>query len=432
MNIVDLIIKKKNRFNISESEFDFFVKGVLDNSIKDYQISAFMMAICFNGLNEDESFYLTKAMTLNGETIKFEGIDNTIVDKHSTGGVGDKVSLILVPLLASLDINVAKMSGKGLGFTGGTIDKLHSIGIKTELKDNEYIELLKKEHMFFISQSDKIAPADKILYSIRDTSGTIDNISLIAASIMSKKIATNADVIYLDVKVGDGAFFKTLKEAKKFSWLCIDIGKKFKKKVIVHLTNMEKPLGRAIGNLIEIKESLDFLSGKNENSNLKNLIYSFASDILIDLEKAKDEQEAYKLIDKAIAEKTAYNKFCNWAKLQGCKLDLTKIDEIFNPKYKVEITSEQDGYLDFISNESFGYSLIDIKAGRANKDDKLDYLSGIYLNKISGDKVNKNDVVLTVYSSSPISEQVIERLKNNLIYTKKPVKASKEILGVIR
>ena len=177
----------------------------------------FMMAICFNGLNEDESFYLTKAMTLNGETIKFEGIDNTIVDKHSTGGVGDKVSLILVPLLASLDINVAKMSGKGLGFTGGTIDKLHSIGIKTELKDNEYIELLKKEHMFFISQSDKIAPADKILYSIRDTSGTIDNISLIAASIMSKKIATNADVIYLDVKVGDGAFFKTLKEAKKFS-----------------------------------------------------------------------------------------------------------------------------------------------------------------------------------------------------------------------
>ena len=324
------------------------------------------------------------------------------------------------------------MSGKGLGYTGGTSDKLHSIGIKTELKDNEYIELLKKEHMFFISQSDKIAPADKILYSIRDTSGTIDNISLIAASIMSKKIATNADVIYLDVKVGDGAFFKTLKEAKKFSWLCIDIGKKFKKKVIVHLTNMEKPLGRAIGNLIEIKESLDFLSGKNENSNLKNLIYSFASDILTDLEKAKDQQEAYKLIDKAIAEKTAYNKFCNWAKLQGCKLDLTKIDEIFNPKYKVEITSEQDGYLDFISNESFGYSLIDIKAGRANKDDKLDYLSGIYLNKISGDKVNKNDVVLTVYSSSPISEQVIERLKNNLIYTKKPVKVSKEILGVIR
>lgn len=432
MNIVDLILKKKNNHRISESEFDFFIKGVLDNSIKDYQISAFMMAICFNGLNDDESFYLTKAMTLNGETIKFDGIDQVIVDKHSTGGIGDKVSLILVPLLASMDINVAKMSGKGLGFTGGTIDKLHSIGIKTELKDTEYIELLKKEHMFFISQSEKIAPADKILYSIRDTSGTIDNISLIAASIMSKKIATNADVIYLDVKVGDGAFFKTKKEARKFSYLCIEIGKKFNKKVVAHLTNMEKPLGRAIGNLIEIKESLDFLSGKNEPSNLKSLIYSFASDILIDLEKAKDKQEATEMIDKAIYDKTAFNKFCEWSKLQGCKFDLNKIDEIFNPKFKVEIISEQDGYLEFISNEAFGYNLINIKAGRVNKEDKLDYLSGVYLNKISGDKIKKGDVVLTVYASSPIGEHVINSLKNNLIYTKKPVKKSKEILGVIR
>ncbi|EGZ31092.1 thymidine phosphorylase [Malacoplasma iowae] len=432
MNIVDLILKKKTRQKINEKEFDFFIKGVLDNSIKDYQISAFMMAICFNGLDDDESFYLTKAMTLNGETINFDEIKDTIVDKHSTGGIGDKVSLILVPLLASMNINVAKMSGKGLGFTGGTIDKLHSIGIKTELKDKEYIDLLKKEHMFFISQSEKIAPADKILYSIRDTSGTIDNISLIAASIMSKKIATNADLIYLDVKVGDGAFFKTIKEARKFSKLCISIGKKFNKKVIAHLTNMEKPLGRAIGNLIEIKESLDFLSRKNEPSNLKDLIYSFASDILIDLSKAKDKQEAYKLIDKTINDKSAFNKFSNWSKLQGCKLDLNKIDEIYNPKYKIEILSEQNGYLEFISNELFGYSLIDIKAGRINKEDKLDYLSGIYLNKICGDKVSVNDVILTVYSSTPISDKVIESLKNNILYTNKPKKASKEILEVIR
>ena len=215
--MIDTINKKRLGKVLSREELEEAFQGYFQGSIPDYQMSSLLMAICLRGMTDQETLDLTDIFIRSGEVLDLSGVDGITVDKHSTGGVGDKTTLIVASIVASLGLKVPKMSGRGLGHTGGTIDKLHSIGIKTELKDNEYIELLKKEHMFFISQSDKIAPADKILYSIRDTSGTIDNISLIAASIMSKKIATNADVIYLDVKVGDGAFFKTLKEAKKFS-----------------------------------------------------------------------------------------------------------------------------------------------------------------------------------------------------------------------
>lgn len=432
MNVIDLIEKKKTNKKITEKEFDFFIKGILDNSIKDYQISAFLMSIFFSKLDFNETFFLTKAIVENGLVINFDSIKETIIDKHSTGGVGDKVSLILVPILASLGIKVAKMSGRGLGYTGGTIDKLESVGVESDISNSKCIELLNEFNMFIIAQNKDIAPADKILYAIRDTSGSINNVSLIASSIMSKKLATNTDKIYLDVKVGDGAFFSNLKEAKEFSELCIKIGKKYKKSVVVHLTNMSRPLGKCLGNMIEIKESLDFLKGNFYSKQLKDLIFDFSKDILIDMKKAKNKDDAFKKIEKSISSLDAYNLFCKWAKAQNSTFDFRNINEEYKPKYSVEIYAKQDGYIDFYSNKIFGYCLIDIKAGRLNKDDNLDFLSGIYLNKTFNDKVRINDLIMTIYSSSEIHKDTIHKLQNNIFYMKNKANEEKIILGVVK
>lgn len=432
MNVIDLIEKKKVNKKIKENEFDFFIKGILNGSIKDYQISAFLMAIFFAKLDFNETFFLTKAIVENGLIINFDSIKEKIIDKHSTGGIGDKVSLILVPLLASLGIKVAKMSGRGLGYTGGTIDKLEAVGVETDISDVKCLTLLNKFNMFIIAQNKDIAPADKILYAIRDTSGSVNNISLIASSIMSKKLATNTDKIYLDVKVGDGAFFSNIKEAKEFSQLCIKIGKKYKKSVVVHLTNMSRPLGKCLGNMIEVKESLDFLKGTFHSEQLKNLIFDFSQDILIDMKKAKNKDDALKKIEKSISSLSAYNLFCDWAKAQNSNFDFNKIDSKYNPKYSMEIYAQEDGYIDFHSNKIFGYCLIDIKAGRSKKDDILDFLSGIYLNKSFNEKVKKNDLVMTIYSSSKIKQETVDRLQNNIFYMKSKANDEKIILGVIK
>lgn len=432
MTIVDLILKKKNNEKISEEEFDFFVKGILDKSIKDYQISALLMAICFNGLDDNETYYLTKAMTLNGEILNYGDFKGTLIDKHSTGGIGDKVTLILAPLLASCGVAVAKMSGRGLGYTGGTIDKLESVGVKTEFPSKKFLEILKKTNMFVISQSDKIAPSDKVIYSIRDTSGTINNNSLIAASIMSKKLAVNTDKIYLDVKVGDGSFFDSLKQAKEFSKICINIGKRFNKNVTIHLTNMEKPLGRCLGNLIEVKEAINFLNGTFESNELKELIYDFVVDILIDTNICSTKEAAIQMIDQKINSKEAINKFKSWAKMQESKFDFDKINENYKPKYSHEIKAKENGYIDFISNKDFGFALIEIKAGRKNKNETLDFVSGIYLNKVFNEYANKGETILTIYSSSPINENIINKLDNNIIYNNKRKKETKNIIGVMK
>ncbi|WP_412032437.1 thymidine phosphorylase [Malacoplasma muris] len=431
MTVVDLIIKKRDKQIISEKEFDLFIKGILDKSIKDYQISAFLMAIYLNGLNDDETYYLTKAMTFNGEVLNYKDIDGPIIDKHSTGGIGDKVTLILAPLLASFNLKVAKMSGRGLGYTGGTVDKIESFGAKTVFPIKEYLEILKKNNIFIIAQSDKIAPSDKIIYAIRDTSGTVNNLSLMASSIMSKKLATNAERIYLDVKVGDGSFFNSLVDAKKFSKMCINIGKRFNKKVIVHLTNMNKPLGRCLGNLIEVKETINFLLGNFESTHLKEIIYEFASDILIDNKIANSKDQAYKMIDEKISSKDAYKKFKEWAKSQKSTYDFDNINDLYKTKYTDVIVAKEDGYIDFKSNKEFGLVLIDLKAGRKNKEEKLDFLSGIYLNKTFNEYVEKGKPIITIYSSLPITSDIISRLNNNIIYNKKKLKEEKNIIGVI-
>lgn len=431
MNILTLIEKKKQNKTINEQEFDWFIKNILNKSIQDYQISAFLMSIWFSKLNFNETYYLTKAIIENGKSLSFPKEFNEIIDKHSTGGVGDKVSLVLLPILASLNIKIAKISGRGLGYTGGTIDKLDSINCNTSVNDEKIIELMRENGFFIIQQTSEIVPADKILYAIRDTSGSVDNISLIAASIMSKKIATNADYIYLDVKVGDGAFFATLKDAKDFGELCIKLGKKFKKKVIVHYTDMNKPLGRCLGNLIEVKESIDFLNGKYHCKYLKELIFEFAADVLLDLKKCKSKKEAYEMIENTIKNKNAYNKFLDFAKAQESSFDFDNLlNNNYSTNFKIEIKAQHDGYVNFKSNRELGMSLIDLKAGRKQKTDELDFLSGLYLNKYNGELVKKGDVIVSVYSSEQITNETINKIKSNIeICVKKPI-IKKTILGI--
>lgn len=433
MNILNLIEKKKNNQRINEAEFDWFIKNLLNKNIKDYQTSAFLMSIWFSKLDFDETYYLTKAIVNNGKIFKYPSHMNKIIDKHSTGGVGDKVSLILLPILASLGVDIAKISGRGLGYTGGTIDKLDSINVNTDINEVQAIDFLEKDNMFIMQQTDEIVPADKILYAIRDTSGTVDDISLIAASIMSKKIATNANYIYLDVKVGDGAFFADIDKAMVFGEMCIKLGKKFDKKVVVHYTDMDKPLGRCLGNLIEVKEAINFLNGNYECKYLKELIYEFAKDILLDLNLANSDNDAFMMIENTINSKNAFNKFKQWAKDQGSNLNFDEnMDIFYNPLYKKEICAKSCGYINFKSNKTFGITLIDLKAGRKTKEDKLDFKSGIYLNKYNGEYVNTNDIIITLYASEPISDSVIKKIEENIEILKDTPKIKNTILGMSR
>ncbi len=431
MTILDLIEKKKNNKKISEDEFDFFIRGLIKGEIKDYQTTAFLMSIYFNKLDFDETFFLTKAIINSGKVFKWPDSIKNLIDKHSTGGVGDKVSLIILPILSCFGVNIAKMSGRGLGYTGGTIDKLDSINMNTNLTSNEAIDILLKNHFFIMQQTKDIVPADKILYELRDTSGTINNVSLIASSIMSKKIALNTKYIYLDVKVGDGAFFEDLNHAKEFGELCIMIGKKFNKNVVVHYTDMNKPLGRCLGNLIEIKEAVDFLQGKFNCLYLKELIFEFTKDILLDLNICKTSEEAITKIESVINDKKAVKSFLNWNIYQDGNLKMIQdLNNFYNPKFKKEIKAKKEGYVNFLSNKKLGLILIDLKAGRKIKTDNLDFLSGLYLNKYSGEFVQKNETIITVYASNEISEEIINKIEKNIEIRNEKIKLNKTILGI--
>jgi pyrimidine-nucleoside phosphorylase len=310
MDILSIIDKKKNKQTLTRQEIDYFIDGfVKTKTIKDYQASALLMAIFINGLNKDETLNLTKAMLNSGKTIDLAKVRGVKIDKHSTGGVGDKVSLILLPICAALGLKVAKMSGKGLGHTGGTIDKLESVDFKYNLQPNDYIRLLNQVGLCISAQTQDIVPADKMLYNLRNATATVASQSMIAASIVAKKLALKTNYVFLDVKVGDGGFNKDIKAAVILSQLMLDLFKAFKRCAVVHITNMTQPLGRAIGNGIELKAAIDFLNNKAESQCVKNLIYTFVADILITTKFAKNKVIAYKMIDQVIKSKAALNKF---------------------------------------------------------------------------------------------------------------------------
>lgn len=394
MTIIDIIEKKKNKEELTHEEISFVIKGMLNKTIEDYQISSLLMAIVLNGMTLEETTYLTEEMLNSGEKIDLSGIDGIIVDKHSTGGVGDKVTLILGPLLASLDIKIAKMSGRGLGHTGGTIDKLEAIpGYRVELSRDEFIKQVNDIGISIISQSGNIVPADKILYALRDVTGTVDSIPLIASSIMSKKIASGADIIFIDVKVGNGALMKTLEGAKELASTMIEIGKKFNKTVICILTDMNEPLGYAIGNSLEVKEAMDSLRGYGP-SDVLELIVSIASLVLQKTKNINDE-EARNLCMKKLTNGDAYNKFLELVKYQDGNIDEMKISErVFSVK------SQKEGYLNKINALGLGEIARTIGAGRLTKEDSIDPTVGLVLSKKTGDYIKDGDELIKVYLSN--------------------------------
>ena len=413
MNFLDIIQKKKENKALSEEEIKFFIENYVKGEIPDYQVSAAWRAVYFNKLNLDETYYLTKAMIDSGDRVDLSEVPGSKVDKHSTGGVGDTVTLVLGPLLASVGLVFAKMSGRGLGHTGGTLDKLESIpGFNINIGGKEFVEILKKSNIAVIGQTENIVPADKLLYALRDATATVDNVSLIASSILSKKIALGNDALVLDVKVGSGAFMKDIPSAVELSELMVNLGKKFGRNTKAIITSMNEPLGDAIGNSLEVIEAINILKGK-KSGHLKEIALRIGSKLMIMEGLAKTEDEARKVLEGKISDGSAIEKFKEMVELQGG--DPSYIDD--TDKFKKssiikDITSEETGFVKSIEAIEIGIASRDLGAGRHKKGDVLDLSAGIYLHKKVGDFVEKGEKIATIYTEKENEvEGAIDRIK---------------------
>lgn len=395
MNIIDIILKKKNKEELTEEEIKYVVEGFTNGSIYDYQMSSLLMAITINDMTDNEVIYLTKYMMLSGNTIDLSFLDN-VVDKHSTGGVGDKTTLIIAPIVAACGCKVAKMSGKGLGYTGGTIDKLESIpGFRTSLSMDEFIHEIEEIGMAITSQTDDVDLADKKIYALRDVTGTTESIPLIASSIMSKKIASGSKKLVIDLKVGEGALVKDIESARRLGNLMIKIGRENGMEVICLLTDMNIPLGKCVGNSLEVLEAINTLY-YNKESNLQKLCISLAS-YMVSLGRNISYEEANNMVLDVIRSKKAYNKFLEFVLYQHGDINkLPKSNMIY------EVKSDTSGYLTDISSLEIAKLSMHLGAGRQNKDDKIDYSAGIIINKNINDYVNVNDTVLTLYTNNDV------------------------------
>ena len=401
MRAYDIIKKKRDGRELSEEEIRFMIGGLTSGEIPDYQISAWLMAVYFRGMSENETLHLTEAIRDSGEKSPFSHINGIKADKHSTGGVGDKTSLIVAPIVACYGVKVAKMSGRGLGHTGGTIDKLDSIdGFKTDLSPEEAEKVVNKTGLCIIGQTARLAPADKLLYALRDVTATVDSLPLIVSSIMGKKLAADDDVIVLDVKTGSGAFMKTYEESVRLAEAMVKIGERAGKKICALITNMDKPLGRAIGNSIEVTEAIQTLNGKGEKD-LTDLSVELAANILLLSGKGDGDIKNCRLLaKKAISSGKALNKLIKTVVAQGGKSDLILHPENFKKaRFFKEFQASQDGYVYKVNAEKYGEAAILLGAGRAKKDDEIDYAAGLYLNKIYGEFVKKGETIATMYSN---------------------------------
>ena len=390
MNSIEIITKKKNKLELTEAEIAFMVNGYLSGSIPDYQMSAFLMAIVCNGMTMEETIYLTDIMIQSGETIDLSKINGKIVDKHSTGGIGDKTTIVLAPLVASVGVHVAKMSGRGLGVTGGTIDKLESIaGFQVETTKEKFIEQVNTIGVAIMSQTGNIAPADKKIYALRDVSGTTESIPLIASSIMSKKIASGADAIVLDVKVGSGALMKTIEDARILANTMITIGNHYGKPVKCVLTNMNEPLGYAVGNGVEVLESIETLKG-NGPADLKDLVLTLGS-LMVSIALDCSKEKAYQMLEENIQNGKGYEKLKELIAYQ--KGDINQIEQ---DSY-ISIKSPKSGFITKIDANQIGEVVKHLGAGRMQKEDTIDYGVGIRLSVKTGDFVLENEELLRVY-----------------------------------
>ncbi|WP_025755718.1 pyrimidine-nucleoside phosphorylase [Mycoplasmopsis cricetuli] len=411
MRIVDLIDKKRHGFELSQEEISYLINSYVKNEVPDYQMSAFLMAVVWRSMSTHEISQMTKIMMNSGDLINLNEIPGIKVDKHSTGGIGDKTTLAIAPIIAALGVPVAKMSGRGLGHTGGTIDKLESIpGFNVELSEHDFKEQVKKHSIAIIGQSAKLAPADKKLYALRDVTATVESIPLIASSIMSKKLATGSNAILLDVKCGNGAFMKNLSSARELAQTMIDIGKELNVDVRAEITNMSRPIGREIGNKNEVLEAIETLKN-NGPADFKELVFSSCATILEQAKIATSYKHAMQLITEVIENGKALDKFYEFISIQGGNVESLKNSNFWLPKYKFEIKSKEEGYLEIFDALIFGIVSMKLGAGRATKEDLIDFDAGITLNKKTNEYVNKGDVLFTLYSSKPIDEKLAIELQ---------------------
>ncbi|MEG1503165.1 pyrimidine-nucleoside phosphorylase [Enterococcus sp. 22-H-5-01] len=415
MRMVDLIEKKRDGKALSKEEINFIIEGYTEESIPDYQMSALLMAIFYQDMTDEEISQLTLAMANSGEIIDLSSIEGIKVDKHSTGGVGDTTTIVLAPLVASVGVPVAKMSGRGLGFTGGTLDKFESIpGFKIELSEQEFIDIVNKSKVAVIGQSGNLAPADKKLYALRDVTATVDSIPLIASSIMSKKIAAGADAIVLDVTTGDGAFMKDIEDAKRLARTMVRIGKLAGRQTMAVISDMSEPLGEAIGNSLEIVEAIDTLKG-NGPKDLTEMCYVLGSQMVVLAGKADSLEDARKMLEEALHSGKALEKFREMVRDQGGdETVIDHTDKILTAKYEIELPAKSSGYVTKLVANEIGIAAMILGAGRKTKEDAIDHAVGIKLHKKIGDQVTEGESLLTIYANTQEVSDVEKLLYENI------------------
>ncbi|MCR4372743.1 pyrimidine-nucleoside phosphorylase [Bacillus amyloliquefaciens] len=420
MRMVDLIVKKQNGKELTTEEIQFFVKGYTDGSIPDYQASALAMAIYFQDMTDQERADLTMAMVNSGETIDLSAIEGIKVDKHSTGGVGDTTTLVLAPLVAALGVPVAKMSGRGLGHTGGTIDKLEAIeGFHVELSKDEFIKLVNRDKVAVIGQSGNLTPADKKLYALRDVTGTVNSIPLIASSIMSKKIAAGADAIVLDVKTGAGAFMKTDEDAVNLAKAMVRIGNNVGRQTMAVISDMSQPLGFAIGNALEVQEAIDTLRGEGPED-LNELVLTLGSQMVVLAKKAETLEEARTKLQEVMKNGKALEKFKEFLSNQGG--DASVVDDpskLPQAAYKIDVPAKEAGVVSEIVADEIGVAAMLLGAGRATKEDEIDLAVGIMLRKKVGDNVEKGEPLVTLYANRDNVDDVTAKVYDNIRISEK-------------
>ncbi len=429
MNILEIIAKKRDKKALNKEEIEYFIKGYTKGEITDYQAAALVMAIYINGMNNEETTNLTLAMANSGKTLDLSDISDTIIDKHSSGGVGDKITLIVMPIIASFGIPVAKMSGRGLGITGGTIDKLESIpGYRTNISIEEFKNNIKEIGISLIGQTEDLAPADKKIYALRDTISCTESIPLIASSIMSKKIAAGANKIVLEVTCGKGAFMKTKEDAEALSKIMSEIGKLSGIETICVVTNMEQPLGKNVGNSLEIEEATKALKGEMEED-IKEIVLCITAQILKLAGISDNPEKSKEMVLENIKNGKAYQKFIELVEKQGG--DKKYLDNFKHAKRIIPVKAEKEGYIIDLNAETIGKAGINLGAGRITKEDKIDFLSGIVLEKKIGDYVKQGETICYIHSNKENSEEVENQVKQAYtISTEKP-EPYKHILEII-
>ncbi|KAA9391100.1 pyrimidine-nucleoside phosphorylase [Staphylococcus epidermidis] len=415
MRMIDIIEKKRDGKSLTREEIDFFVNGYTRGEVPDYQASSLAMAIFFQDMNDEERAALTMSMVNSGERIDLSDINGIKVDKHSTGGVGDTTTLVLAPLVAAVGVPVAKMSGRGLGHTGGTIDKLESVkGFNVEISEKDFIKLVNDNQVAVIGQSGNLTPADKKLYALRDVTGTVNSIPLIASSIMSKKIAAGADAIVLDVKTGSGAFMKTLDDAEALAHAMVRIGNNVGRNTMAIISDMSQPLGNAVGNSLELKEAIATLKG-NGPKDLTELVLTLGSQMVVLAKQAESLDEARQMLVDAIKTGKALNKFKTFLSNQGGDDSIVDSPEkLPSAKYQVEFKAKKDGFITEIIANEIGVASMMLGAGRQTKEDVIDLGVGIVLNKKVGEHVEKGENILTIHTNTKKIDDILNKLDNSI------------------